>query len=129
MCVCAYMNLYVHIIYVFIYIWRWVCECMFTHVYPILYITYWLCLFYGFWYLNSGLWFDITGIYLNCFEHPFWHPGTLKISPDKQGPIWTYSATRQLQASYAKSCRMRSVLIRHLYGTSALNDHNDLHSY
>ena len=37
MCVCAYMHVCV---YVFKYIRMCVCECMLTHVYPILYLIY-----------------------------------------------------------------------------------------
>ena len=36
MCIHAFN---VHI-YVLIYVWMCVCECMFTHVYPILYFIY-----------------------------------------------------------------------------------------
>ena len=61
---CVYVHtIYISCICVFICIWMYVCECMFIHVHLILYFI-WLCLVYGLWHLNSGWWFDRTGIYL-----------------------------------------------------------------
>ena len=67
--ICIYRCVYVHTcmyMYIYMCIYMYGCMCVNVCLYTciIIYFIYWLCLFYGFWHLNSGWWFDRTGIYI-----------------------------------------------------------------